>query len=233
MGTQFHQAHSAVKMISHLIFALFLYGASGQTVDPSGPSFLELYTALDSGGASITLEEYTHDLSDVGFDDLTKSVCGKGAWLIYNFHNYNDWHWQNVWTEVFTSYEYGCQNFPVTRQGEASSVRFAGTGDLADETLTVYHGFWWSQGEEMFIRDEDWFGDYNNEASSMFVTGPSQWTVYEHSFSGAAICLEPYDIGGAYVGFWNIDDIGMPNNVMSSIRKGCFADKVIKYQPKQ
>ncbi|CAL4183444.1 unnamed protein product, partial [Meganyctiphanes norvegica] len=210
-----------------------LYGASGQTVDPSGPSYLELYTGEDATGASITIEEYTHDLSVIGFDDLTKSVCGQGVWLLYNYHSYNNYHWQFTWTEFVAFASHDCHNLPVTRHGEASSVRFAGTGDLADETITIYHGFDYTQGEEMFIRDEDWFGDYNNEASSLIVTGPSPWTIYEHSFSGAAVCLEPYDIGGSYVGGWNAVDVGMPNNVISSVKKGCFAEKTLKYQPKQ
>ncbi|CAL4242754.1 unnamed protein product, partial [Meganyctiphanes norvegica] len=222
------------NMISHLLVAtLCLYGASGQTVDPSGPSYLELYTMEGATGASITIEEYTHDLSDIGFDDLVKSVCGQGAWMMYNFHSYNNHHWQDTWTELFISASHSCHDLPVTRHGDVSSVRFAGTGDLQDETLNIYHGMDWSQGEEMFIRDEDWFGDYNNEATSLIITGQSPWTVYEHSYSGAAICLEPYDYGGAWTGAWNTWDIGMPNNAISSARKGCFAEKVLKFQPKQ
>ncbi|CAL4183446.1 unnamed protein product, partial [Meganyctiphanes norvegica] len=210
-----------------------LYGASGQTVDPSGPSYLELYTVVGGECASTTIEEYTHDLADIGFDDLVKSVCGQGAWLMYNFPSYNMHHYVDAWTEFISFASHGCHDLPVTRHGEVSSVRFAGTGDLADETITIYHGFEYMRGEEMFIRDEDWFGDYNNEASSLIVTGPSPWTIYEHSLSGTAICLEPYDIGGSYVGGWDAEDVGMPNNVISSVKKGCFSEKVLKYQPKQ
>merc|ERR1712212_1084901 len=223
-----------IRMISHLlVITLCLYGGSGQTVDPSGPSYLELWTQTDGTGASITIQEYTHDLSDIGFDDLTQSVCGQGFWLLYGYYNYNDYHWQGVWTEIFAAASHTCHDLPVTRHGDASSARFAGTGDLSDETLTVYHGMDWSQGEEMFIRDEDWFGDFNNQATSLLVTGESAWTVYEHSYSGVAICLEPIMINGAYYGAWNVWDIGMPNNVLSSIRKGCWATETLKYEPKQ
>merc|ERR1719234_84482 len=190
-------------MISHLLLvALCLYGASGQTVDPSGPSYLELWTQLDGTGASTTIQEYTHDLSDIGFDDLTQSVCGQGFWLLYNWHNYNIGD-INTWTEIFAAASHTCHNLPVTRHGDASSVRFAGTGDINDET------------------------------SSLLVTGPTAWTVYSHSYSGNPICLEPSNINGAYYGAWNVWDIGMPNNAISSIRKGCFAKKTLKYQPKQ
>merc|ERR1719495_2890748 len=190
-------------MISHLlVITLCLYGGSGQTIDPSGPSYLELWTQTGGTGASITIQEYTHDLSDIGFDDLTQSVCGQGFWLLYGYYNYNDYHWQGVWTEIFAAASHTCHDLPVTRHGDASSVRFAGTGD------------------------------FNNQASSLLVTGQSPWTVYEHSYSGAAICLEPWEVNGAYYGAWNVWDIGMPNNVISSIRKGCFSEKTLKYQPK-
>merc|ERR1711962_1259439 len=191
-------------MISQLLLAaLCVYGASCQTVDPSGPSYLELYTQKNGEGASITIEEYTHDLSDIGFDNLAKSVCGEGVWLMYNYHSYNNYHWQQTWTEVFAAADYSCHDLPVTHHNDMSSVRFAGTGDI------------------------------NDQASSLLVTGMSPWTVSEHSYSGVAICLEPRMINGAYYGAWNVWDIGMPNNVMSSIRKGCYAEKTLKYEPKQ
>merc|ERR1712243_77036 len=222
------------KMFSQiLVAALCLYGTSGQTIDPSGPSYLDLFTMKSGTGASTRIESYQHDLSDIGFDDLTKSVCGVGIWLLYNYHSYNNYHRQQTWTEVFASAQGSCHDLPVTHHNDLSSVRFAGTGDITEETLTVYHGMDWSQGEEMFIRDEDWFGDFNNQASSLLVTGPSPWTVYEHSYSGVAICLEPRMINGIYYGAWNVWDIGMPNNVLSSIRKGCWAEKTLKYEPKQ
>merc|ERR1719187_2921678 len=93
-------------MFSHLLVeALCLYGSSAQTVDPSGPSYLELYTMKNGEGATTTIQEYTHDLSDIGFDDLTKSVCGEGIWLLYNYHSYNNYHglYTNIPTLVLPS----------------------------------------------------------------------------------------------------------------------------------
>jgi len=69
-----------------------------------------------------------------------------------------------------------------------------------------------------------------DEASSFIVTGPSAWTLYsEDYYEGIAICIEPYPIGdGMYSGAYDVDDLGMPNNVLSSVRKGCHTTNVYK-----
>ncbi|CAL4192645.1 unnamed protein product, partial [Meganyctiphanes norvegica] len=107
---------------------------------------------------------------------------------------------------------------------QASSVRYAGTGNLDDETITIYHSPEYAGGEIMFIREEPFFGDYNNEASSMIITGETPWTVYsDPGYHGDSVCLQPWPIGnGQWFGAWNNRDIGMPNNEISSVQKGCF-----------
>ena len=61
---------------------------------PSGRESLKVLglsdgqTELDQVGAITTLTEYTHDLADVGFDDLTKSIYGQGAWILHEHHSY-------------------------------------------------------------------------------------------------------------------------------------------------
>merc|ERR1711942_429860 len=116
-----------------------------------------------------------------------------------------------------------------------SSVRFAGTGDLADESATLYHGFFYMGGEDLIIRDMDELGDFEREASSMIVTGESPWTVYsEDYYEGIAVCLEPWNVGNdTYVGSFEVYTIGSSTNVVSSVKKGCHAEKIIKYQPNQ
>ncbi|CAL4232451.1 unnamed protein product [Meganyctiphanes norvegica] len=195
--------------------------AIGQTDPPN--HYLELYTGTGQGGASATVVDYNHDLSSIGFDDLTESICGKGVWIYYENTNYNNTH-HHGWTQVFASGSYSCEDIPETRRNQISSVRYAGTGDLYDETLTIYHSHNYGGGEVMFIREEPYLGDYNNEGSSLIITGESPWTVYSHpGFTGDAICLQPHSIGGDYsMGSWNVDDIGMPNNEISSIQKGCM-----------
>merc|ERR1711970_732863 len=205
-----------------LLFAAVLSLSNAQT-DPPPTNYIELYTAVDGGGASVSITEYQHDLGIIGFDDLTRSMCGQGVWILYEEKNYNWTH--HSWTNFFASGDYSCDDLPVTWQNQGSSIRYAGTGELHDETITIYHSPDWAGGEIMFIREEPFLGDYNNEASSMIITGESAWTVYSHpGYHGDPVCLQPWPVGnGYYFGAWNVFDIGIPNNEISSVQKGCFS----------
>merc|ERR1711970_482395 len=218
----FHLVKMAQTFI--LLFAAVLGLSTGQ--DPS-TNYLELYTAVDGKGASTTLTEYQHDLAIIGFNDLARSACGQGAWVLYEEKNYNWTH--HSWSKFMVFSDYGCEDLPVTWHNEASSARYAGTGDIDDESITIYHSPDWAGGELMLIRDEGHLGDYNNEASSMIVTGESAWTVYAHpGYHGDSVCLQPWPIGnGHYFGAWNVFDIGMPNNEITSVQKGCFSKKIL------
>merc|ERR1719369_554210 len=194
--------------------------------------FLELYTLTNSQGAMINVTGYMHNLDTVGFDNMIQSVCGRGVWLLYedrdyNGHSENDWE---HWTEVFMSGEYSCHNLPSTHHGELTSVRYSGSGSLADDTLTLYHGYNYDGGEALFLKDQDFLSDMNNEPSSFIITGCTPWTLYEHRYyQGFSICAEPANIGnGICASAHDLTDIGMPNNVLSAIRKGCYSDKTIK-----
>merc|ERR1711962_1264000 len=193
--------------------------------------FLELYTLTDAGGAMINLTDYNHDLSLIGFDNMIQSVCGQGVWLLYEDRNYNgesenDWE---HWTEVFTSGTYTCHNLPSTHFGKLSSVRYAGSGDLAEDTLTLYHGYNFDGGEALFLKDEDDLADMNNEPSSLVITGCTAWTLYQHEYyQGITICAEVHPIGGDLCSAaYDLRDVGFPNNRLSSIRRGCYAEKTI------
>ncbi|CAL4120098.1 unnamed protein product [Meganyctiphanes norvegica] len=194
--------------------------------------FLELYTLTNSGGAMLNISDYNHNLETVGFDNMIQSICGQGVWLLYedrdyNGHSENDWE---HWTEMFMSGERGCHNLPVTHHGELTSLRYAGPGELAKDSLTLYHGFNWDGAEALFLKDEDNLSDMNNEPSSLVITGCTPWTLYQHYYyEGYAICAESWPIGnGICAGAYDLTDIGMPNNALSSIRRGCYADKTIK-----
>merc|ERR1712212_438432 len=213
-------------MAGEFLLCLLVVGlANGQAPEKN---FLELYTLVGNEGATTTVTEYMHDLSDIGFDNLLQSVCGQGAWIMYEHKNYNHSDWR-AWSDVHASGAKACNDLPVTRHNKVSSIRYAGTGDLADETLTVYHSHAYSGGEIMFIREEPFFGDYNNEGSSIIVTGESAWTLYSGpGYHRVGICVQPWPVGdGYYFGAWSVEDIGMPNNVMSSLQKGCFSEIVL------
>merc|ERR1711970_552454 len=119
---------------------------------------------------------------------------------------------------------------PSSHQDELTSLRFSGTGHIEDETLNIYHGYHWNNGELLLMKNEDDLSDMSNEASSFIVTGQSAWTLYpEPYYEGIAICIESHPIGdGLYSGAYSADDIGLPNNVLSSMKKGCHTTNVYK-----
>ncbi|XP_037785615.1 uncharacterized protein LOC119581292 isoform X1 [Penaeus monodon] len=95
----------------------------------------------------------------------------------------------------------------------------------------MYHDANQCGGELLVLRDLDTLLDFNDVASSFVVTGDSSWTVYHDAgYGGGGACLEPSADGGWY-GIWTTEEIGMSNGEVSSVRKGCHADKVFKYDP--
>ncbi|CAL4066386.1 unnamed protein product [Meganyctiphanes norvegica] len=201
----------------------------------SAHSYLEVYTLKDAGGAYTNFSSYQYDLDHVGWDNMVQSVCGTGVWLMYENKGYNSDHSQGhgSWVESFIAPEYMCHNLPSTHYHELSSLRYVGSGYLEDETVTLYHSWSYEGGEALFLKDEDDLSDMTDEVSSFIITGPSPWTFYEDPYyGGIAICVEPWNVGsGKYVGTFNVNDVGLPNNILSSIKKGCFAKTVVKAKP--
>merc|ERR1711970_153062 len=221
-----HSLFSQTIIMSALAIILMASVLSAEAIP-----FLELYTLTDKGGAMINLTDYGHNLDTYGFDDMIQSYCGQGIWLLYEDRDYNG-HTGNDfshWTETFISGEYKCHNMPSTQHGQLSSLRYAGSGSLTDDTITLYHGFFFDGGEALFLKDEDNLSDMNNDPSSFVITGCTPWTLYQHRYyEGFAICVETWDIGnGICGGAFEVTEVGMPNNALSAIRKGCYSDKTI------
>ncbi|CAL4136196.1 unnamed protein product, partial [Meganyctiphanes norvegica] len=83
-------------------------------------SWLELYTLTDAGGAYMNTTQYLHDLREQGFNNMVKSVCGRGVWLLYEDRNMNGMSendWQH-WTEMYDFPVYMCHNMPSTHHDE-------------------------------------------------------------------------------------------------------------------
>ncbi|CAL4140339.1 unnamed protein product, partial [Meganyctiphanes norvegica] len=204
-----------------------LLGLVVTTSTTNGPSLI-LYSDSGHVGATHNVTEFDHDLSLSGFDNIAKSFCAEGVWILYDAPDYNMHHDPFFsWSYVSVNSQWGCHELPVTHHDKVSSVRFAGTGDMQDESVTLYHGFNFMGGEILIIRSRDELGEFKPETSSMIITGQSSWTAYSEEFYGGfGICMEPWNVGnGIYVGVFEVDDIGVPNNDISSVRKGCFAEK--------
>ncbi|XP_047475948.1 uncharacterized protein LOC125029819 [Penaeus chinensis] len=197
-------------------------------VSAGGTPMLELYTLTNSGGAMYTVTGPHHNLEDEGFNDVTRSICGVGIWFLYEDKDYSR---HSTFVHSFVSDSYACEDLDSSQWDRVSSVRYAGLDDITFPTLTMYHDGRQCGGELLVLRDLDTLPDFNDVASSFVVTGDSSWTVYHDSgYGGGGACLEPSNDGGWY-GIWDSAEIGLSNDEVSSVRKGCFADKVFKYDP--
>jgi len=220
-----------------LLFVLLLVsGAWSQ----EKPWEISLHTLIDGGGAWHNVTEFTNDLNKVGFNDVTKSICGHGVWLYYSQLNYarSTWPFGDSWTEQFVHSEYKCHTLADSRQNQVSSVRFVGSGNFEDEILTLYNGQEFTAGEDVFIRNDDNLGVFSNTTESMIVVGESSWTIYATKYyQGEALCLDPSpmynSIGeiGLYYGAWEMSALSIPNNAISSLKKGCHAKRRVAYKP--
>merc|ERR1719370_24233 len=230
-------------MFKLVLFALLgvssIFGAIVPEEKKEEPWAVRLYTMPGGSGAYYDINDFTYDLESSGFNNIVKSVCGHGLWLLYENAEYaSGTLFNSAWTQVFAHYDDTCIDLPQPRQAQLSSLRYSGSGSFDDEILTLYMGRDFTGGEDMLIRSDDNLGEFSNQATSLVITGASPWTVYRDAwYGGVAMCLEPLAIVGAdgilYYGAWNVADLGIDNNQISSIQKGCHSSKVIKMGEKQ
>merc|ERR1719369_1160234 len=105
------------------------------------------------------------------------------------------------------------------------------------DTWTLYEGTIFTGSEYYGEGDSQDLGPLSYQASSLIVTGKSAWTFYEgRDYSGYRVCVEPntdHDVGANggvlnYGIFTSVTDVGMTDNSIGSVRKGCWSDKVVK-----
>ncbi|XP_027236623.2 uncharacterized protein [Penaeus vannamei] len=195
-----------------------------------GSPNITLYSGTQQTGASLFLTDYNHDLREFNFNDAAESLCGHGAWLLYENPSYQ----QSEFTHLFVSPGLECEDLPSVQRNKVTSLRYIGVGDLHIESITLYHDYEAGGGELLLVRDEDYTEDFNDKTSSLAVVGPSSWTLYEDPyFTGASACVEPALIEGSdvYFGFFTVDEVGFRDNKLSAVRKGCHSTNVKVYRP--
>ncbi|CAL4135396.1 unnamed protein product [Meganyctiphanes norvegica] len=215
-------------LLLHICYALVGCAAAGFGGDQSHN--ITLYSEADNTGEQITFTSFSHDLSLDGFNDKTHSMCGVGAWILYKNEDYQ--YDENSWTTLFTAGQYKCYTLGASRAQQASSLRYVGSGDLDDQVLTIYYDYAWSGGEMTVIRDQDDLGGYGNHGASFTITGNGSWTVYSGVyFTGESLCVKPTadPMSGKFFGAWDVRNLQLPADMISSIRKGCFSNRVVSY----
>jgi hypothetical protein len=216
--------------MSHIVLAIILTTAALV----SGQYQYEPRAALheDTGGfgsfVSLTSDGFYNNLATVGYSNRAYSTCLLGAWIFYddlNFNNYGGADMEYIFRPLSAPQ---CVDFD-NLGGRATSARFVGNPiNYRDETITFYqHDFF--QGPQKYV-----FMDYpslNFYASSLIITGQTSWTVYDQpNYEGQGICITPNE-SPTYEPALVTDTLDMspefPHGAIASVRKGCFATKVI------
>jgi len=186
-----------------------------------------LYTGSNGNGQTLTLiENYQPNLQQQGWNNNAYSTCVVGAWLYYDYENYN----QN--TGGLMEWVFGpgqkCVNFN-NLQGAVSSVRFAGSPkDWRTSTFTLYARDYFMGAEEYIYQDQPSIALQDHR--SLIVTGNTGYTVYDQTnYQGNSICIFPQDAANYTPAFvYDLSNISIPYGAIRSVRKGCYGKKVVR-----
>ncbi|XP_018019997.1 uncharacterized protein LOC108676437 [Hyalella azteca] len=198
--------------------------------------YLTGYANPNWTGVYYQFAEYSPDLSVVFLDDALESVCGTGYWILYDATDYDPY------STGITCHFHGvnqCATWDSSCSNVASSLRYAGSPyGLNNDYYNLYEGKSF-RGEE-FQGDTDAadLGDLDLKISSLMVTGQSGWTFYVGvNFSGPAVCVyadEHVTTDGIhldYARFFDMSELGLPDNFIRSVERGCLSDRVVGAPP--
>ncbi|XP_064084815.1 uncharacterized protein LOC135200262 [Macrobrachium nipponense] len=224
-----------MKSLRFMSLALALLMTTAKTSnipDPNG-LYTKVFSMTYNMGTWSELNTYTPDLSTKGMDNDIESVHQTGMWIYYENQDYNTVFQGKIYYVHGIEYS---MDFPTQYRNMASSARFAGHRDVLNaDAWNIYEGQYFA-GRELFgTNDEASLGELDLQASSIVVTGTSAWTVYTgQSFTGQGVCVYPdtvHDHGPSGeqldVGIFGVvTALGLPEDSIRSIRKGCWSSKV-------
>ncbi|XP_045608221.1 uncharacterized protein [Procambarus clarkii] len=226
--------HSSVITSHHCFLDMLLLVISLLVAAVSaGPGYTRVFTDLDGNGNYLDFTDYEPDLLADGFDNAIDSVLQTGMWMYYENTDYNVQAGSVYWVHGI---DIGV-NFPNDYIDITSSLRYAGSPYvLNDDTWTVYEGTSFAGSEYYGSYDSDSLGNLAGKVSSLILTGVSPWTIYSgENFSGDSLCVYPdtdHDTGadGSVLDFGifpNMASLGINDNSIYSVKKGCWTKKVI------
>lgn len=188
---------------------------------------IELYDSNSGFGSSVLIDGYVENLSEIGFNDVTTSLCiVQGIWLLYENANFN------INAPGASGFNWGinfCQDLPPLLNNRVTSVRYAGSAwGFQEDGLIIYENDWFQSREMYAAADFPSLGRFSY-GGSLIVTGQSAWTLYEYPYyTGYRVCVTPLDIVDASPGFYTEPyDFGFAGRVIRSVRKGCWGDRSI------
>ncbi|KAK7081123.1 hypothetical protein SK128_027949 [Halocaridina rubra] len=180
---------------------------------------------------------YVPDLTGYGIDNDIESATQTGLWMYYENADYNPES-----ASVFMVHGINISiNFPPEYANIVTAIRYAGEATLPNaDTITLYQGTAFT-GEQLFaVTDAGSITILDADASSFIITGLSPWTLYtETSYAGESYCVYPdtdHDVSpeGDQLDFGiypDITSLGIPDDAIRSLRKGCFGNEVMNATP--
>ncbi|XP_018007389.1 uncharacterized protein LOC108665172 [Hyalella azteca] len=190
------------------------------------------YAGLNYTGAHYQFIDYMPDLSEVQMDNTIESSCATGVWNLYNAVNY-DLN-SNESRCIFIGINW-CGNWITQCQNMVSSLRYTGSPyGLNDDYYNLYEGTSFRGREFRGNTNAADLGDLDMAVSSLVVTGQSAWTFYtDVNFTGSNVCVyadEHYANGSIHLDFarfYTMDELGMADNSIRSVARGCLSDRVL------
>ncbi|XP_018007390.1 uncharacterized protein LOC108665173 [Hyalella azteca] len=189
------------------------------------------YAGPNYTGVHYQFTDYTPDLSVVQMDNTIQSACGVGIWMLYDTADYDlDHAWSVVCRYMAASW---CASMGTACN--TSSLRYAGSPyGLNDNYYNLYEDTIYRGKEFRGNTNASDVGDLDMDVSSLVVTGQSPWTFYTGlHYTGANVCVYPYrhstnnDIHLDFAYYDKMDYLGMPDNSIRSVARGCLSDRVL------
>ncbi|XP_018028087.1 uncharacterized protein LOC108683296 [Hyalella azteca] len=219
---------SLVHVLPALVAAISCFTA--QAIDIPDLRYLKAYTDYDPDGPYHEFLDYSPDLSVQGLDGYIKRVCVTGQWLMY---------YERYYSVLRSIYNGINQCFNTSSSYPVSSLRYAGSPyGLDDVYYNLYEGEEWTGNEFKGNTNAPTVANLDMNVSSLSISGQSPWTFFTGlQYAGVAVCVYPdYTINddGIYLHHNRISkigltqDLGLPDNSIRSVAKGCLTDNVYR-----
>ncbi|XP_018009062.1 uncharacterized protein LOC108666655 isoform X2 [Hyalella azteca] len=219
---------SLVRVLPALVAAISCFTALA--IDVPSPRNLNAYNNSAADGPYYEFLDYAPDLRDQGMDNSIKVVCGTGVWLMYDDHYYG-----GDFLALFTNVN-RCENYTYSNPNDKiSSLRYAGSPDgLADPYYNLYERSFYGGNEFKGNTDAPNLAYLDMKVSSLAFTGNSPWTFFMgQNYTGEAKCVYPNVINsdGVTMHYYVAGSMqyymGLADNSIRSVAKGCLSDNII------
>ncbi|XP_018010994.1 uncharacterized protein LOC108668316 [Hyalella azteca] len=205
----------------------------GQIIDYPDLRYLKAYTSTDPHATPAhEFLDSCPDLGVLGLDNVIKRVCLTGHWLLYSSISYagNGTRYRGINT---------CYNLSTSTS--ISSLRYAGSPyGIDDVYFNLYNTSDYGGNEFKGNTNTETVVALDMEVSSLIISGQSPWTFFTGlKFTGQSACVHPiysYSNNGISMHYYyelSITNLGLPDNSIRSVARGCLSNNVYRNELQQ